>query len=605
MPLDIQLEPYVLDSVLVRDSYLTHYNATGAGRTQYIATEFYPTYMADRAPNGSLKISDRFIKEFEAEMDSFRQRASKMGEMQGAILPIQEVLDRNNTVYVVRRVCNFVTVESYMNGQRMPYDEAFQFMRPLLISLAQAQAAGIVFNFSIKDLRVTPQRQLMLDATFAWDNNFNPCIIEIVKLYFKLITGYPYTKERPSVKNHGVVIPARLEEIIDEALSGNDLLYGSLDDFYKKIKYVLDLEAGSGSAAGASASGRLLNMSAWVFSLLVIVALGFMVWAGIRAYGTSNSWANPNRFANTDIVLPHFDFTGVALTHPRSTGDTISGSFHFHDIFLYYRSDWGRPVLARRRIEERALQMPGVVATEEETIFIDNVLPSFINTWTNADREGFIFFANGLSDNRIYRATLSGINRDLTRINENTALHLIVIGDYLYYSNYGNNHYLYRINLNTGEEIGILSMPIINTATNGEYLFFLSGKPGGPFDVYKLHPDNPTRVWHLATDAGMILYYEEGTLYFNTTRGHVRGITIEGEPLYIWDDIIAHTFTFDGDWLLFTEPGRFQPRAVHIRWGDRITLDATQWLSYIWARNGVLYGLDHINNAMTHMIQLP
>jgi hypothetical protein len=605
MPLDIQLEPYVLESVLARDSYLTHYQATGAGRAQYIATEFYPTYMADRTPDGSLKISERFFKEFEAELESFCQRGNSLAELQGAILPIEGVVLRNNTAYVVRRMCSFTTVENYMNGQRMHYEEAFQFIRPLLISLAAAQANGVIFNFSSRDLRVTPQRQLMLDATFSWDLSFHPSLIEIVKLYFKLITGVAFSKEMPSPKDHGVELPYRLEEILNEVLSGSDILYGSLDDFHKKIKFVLDLESGSSSAEGASKTARTLSSLATVLGILVILAFIGMVYGGILAFRASNRWANPDQFADASFRQATLDFTSVTLTHPRDTSDAISGSFHFHDIFLFYRSDWGRPVLARRRIEERHLQIPGVVTTEEETIFVDNVRPSFITTWINEHREGFIFFTNVYSDNAIYRATLEGTDRRLTQISSHTSLHLAVLGDYLYYANYDHNNYLYGINLNTLEIQIVLAMPVYSTATDGERLYLLSGEPGGPFDVYAMHPQSPTAVDRLAGNAGMILLYEDGALFFTDASGFIRSITTGGEPLEAWEGINVHTFTLDGNWLVFTEPGRLQPRAIHRRLGDAITLDTSHWLAYIWARNGVLYGIDHISKTRTHMLQLP
>jgi hypothetical protein len=606
MALDIKLEPYVLESVLVRDSYLTHYQATGAGRTQFVATEFYPTYMADRTPGGALKISDRFVREFESELDSFKTRAEKISELKGAIFPIEGIIDRNNTAYVVRRVCGFVTIESYMNGQKMPFVEAFLFLRPLLITLAKAQTGGVVFNFSIKDLRVTPQRQLLLDATFAWDLNFHPSLIEIVKLFFKLITGSTYNKDRPNVRDYGVTIPARLDEIINEVLSGNEIMYGSLDDFHKKLKSVMDLEMGNAAAAGMSTSARMMGAASKVLFFFVILSMMGLLYGGIAAFRASSRWADPGRFADASIPPSSgFDFSRVALTHPRDAGDTIKGSIHFHDIFLFYRSDWGRPVMARRRIEERALQIPGVVSSEEETIFIDNVLPSFINTWVNEEREGFIFFADGLSGNRIYRATLGGTDRDLTRISENTALNLIIIGDTLYYSNYNNNYFLYRIDLNTLEERAVVAMPVYTTATDGERLFFLSGAEDGPNGVFSLHPDDPTQIRQLAAGAGIVLFYEDETLYFNTRDGYIRSITADGEPLETWTDINVHSATLDGGFLLFTEHGQLLPRTLNMRRNEREMLDATYRLSYIWARNGVLYGLDYVQNTLTHMLQLP
>jgi len=609
MPLDIQLEPYVLESVLVRDSYLTHYQATGAGKVNFIATEFYPTYMADRLPDGTLKISERFTQEFQGELDTFRSRGNAMSEVQGAILPIEGVIDRNNTAYVVRRVCNFTTVESYMAGQKMEVPEAFAFIRPLLISLAQAQTAGVIFNFSIKDLRVTPQKLLMLDATFSWELNFNPSIVEIAKLYFKLITGHTYSKDKPNFEDYGVTVPKRLADMLSEILSGADILYGSLDDFHKRLKSVLDMEMGGATSAKSSISGRVLNIAAIFLFVLVMLGLGGLVYGGLVALRASNRWASTDRFADATITRSALDYSHVAVTHPRNTGDTLEGSFHKHYVFIYFRSDWGRPVLARRQVQDRALQMPGLVATEEEFIFIDNVQPSFINSWTverpNERRQNYIFFADGLENNAIYRASLDGTERNLTRVFPYTAMHLIVVGDNLFFSNYDHNNYLYRIDLKTMRVQIALAMPFFTPATDGEYLYFFSGTPGEAVNLYMLHPDYPTAVTRLAMDVGNTLRYRNEMLFFNDANGHVHQMTTEGEPVNYWDEIVTQSFTLDRSWLIFTEPGIMQPRMMHLGDGERFTLDATHWLAYIWAYDGVLYGIDHINHLQVHMLQLP
>jgi hypothetical protein len=445
----------------------------------------------------------------------------------------------------------------------------------------------------------------MLDATFSWDLNFHSSIIEVMRLYFKLVTGASHTKEKSTLSSYGITVPARLEEIVAEVLSGADLLYGSLDDFYKKFKFVLDLETGSGAGDVKSTSSRVLGSAATVLMVLALVSLGGLVYGGVLAYRSSAGWANPNRFADAARPVPRFDFTAAALTHPRDSGDAVGGSFHFHDVFLFYRSDWNRPVLARRRIEERNLQIPGTVASEAEYIFIDNVRPSFINTWKNGSGDSYIFFSDGLSGNAVYRATLDGLNRNPVQISRNTALHLVVLGDYLYYSNHDDNHFMYRIDLNTLDERLILRMPIFGAVTDGERLYYLSGGDGGPFGVFMLDPNDPDAGRQLAAGAGMVLVYANGLLYFNDAEGHVHVIDTEGGSVSTYNEISVHTFTVDGNWLLFTEPGRLQPRALNMRNGERITLDASVRLAYIWARNGVLYGIDHVYADITHMIQLP
>jgi hypothetical protein len=342
-----------------------------------------------------------------------------------------------------------------------------------------------------------------------------------------------------------------------------------------------------------------------------MAGLGGLLYGGVLAYRAAHAWTR-TEFAGTEIAEPVFDFSKVALTHPRSVGDPLPGSFHFHDIYLFYRSDWGRPVLARRPIMERAQQVPGVVATEEEIIFVDNVLPSFITTWAMTEGERtlrhYLFFTDGLNGNAIFRADTTGTQRNVTRVTAHAALHLTIIGDYMYYANFEQNNILCRVDLRTLEVRPLINIPVYRTATDGERLFFLSGEEGGPFGVYSLHPDDPDlAITRLAANAGFTLLFDEasGHLFFDDAAGAVRAVTVEGERVNTWDNIRVQSFTVDGDFIIFTEEGSLVPRMLHMRWNERTTLDAAHWLAYIWSHRGVLYGIDHINPTLTHMLQLP
>jgi hypothetical protein len=267
--------------------------------------------------------------------------------------------------------------------------------------------------------------------------------------------------------------------------------------------------------------------------------------------------------------------------------------------------------MTRRAVAERVLQFANGAETYEETIFLDNVIPSFINSWTRQIDErttrNYIIFTDGMYGNTIFRARAAGLDRDLTQLNEQTSMHLVIINDELFFASYAHNNFLHSIELNTMQTRVALTMPIFGTTTDGEWLYFISGEAGGAMGVYALHPSNPVAVRRFASNAGKNIHFDRATnrLFYSDVDGNIRALSPDGELLEIWDGINVHSFAVSGYHIIFTEHGSLNPRVIDTMRNTRFTLDANYRLAYVWAYDGILYGIDHVNPSLTHMLQLP
>ncbi|MCL2217031.1 MAG: DUF5050 domain-containing protein [Defluviitaleaceae bacterium] len=608
MPLPIDVTPYSLGGVIGGDSYLTHYKATGENGDDFVITEFYPAYMVSRDDSGVLNVSDRFMKEFTVDCEEFVRRATACEEIRDASLhPVVEVFERNNTAYIVRRACGMVTVDQFMSGQQMEYLEAFHFIRPALLSLAQAAEKGATFGISPQDFRVNPFKQLVVCAPPVWETDFHPTLVQIARLYYKLVTGVEAPdKDAPGFNVFGLEIPPRIENTITEILSG-DILYGSLDDFYKRFKALMD----SNSEADPNASKGLKKVLQGLIAVLIVIlilAVGFMVNRGIRAYTDSYFWANPEVFARPGLPPPpQHDFSAVTLTHPRNVSDAVGGSFSHFGGFIFFRDYEG---MLRRRVADIMIipGAAGVLGAAEDTVIIEGVRPSFI-----VGHGDYIFFVDTASDGAIYRAQANGDN--LTRITDFPALNLAVLGNGLFYTHAGYNHYLFRMDLTTGHHEIIWRRPVFaiypvyfdNVVENRveERLFVMVGEPGTPDSgLSKLNISNITSDTLVGGVRHGLRVFND-IIYYLDMYGYIRSITQDGREIAVHSPRNVRSFDVFFQWIVFTEEGRHVPRAYNKDTGQIITLSNIHWVSYVWLYESYIYALDHRNPDRVHLFALP
>ena len=599
LALSIDVSPYTLEGVVAGDNYFTHYKATNEKNENFFVTEFYPSYMVLRNEETSaLEVSETFANEFSESRLEFIRRAEAYEQIRDPSLhPCFEVFQRNNTAYVVRQTTNMTTVEQYMGNQQMDYDEAFHFIRPALLSLAQAAEQKLMFKLTIKDFRVNQYKQLVSCGHPCWETDFHPTLRQIARLYYKLVTGVEAAETNtPGFAVYGLTIPPRIESLILEVLNG-EILYGSLYDFFKQFKALVD---GSSEPPQKDSTRVLMFMkaAAAVLAVVFLVSTVFLVRRAVDTYRAGTFWTNPDLFAGALIAeSPPLDFSGITLTHPRSNMDAVTGCFGLYDGFLFFRDPQG---IMRRRVEDMMV-IPGamgVLGVHYDQVVRHGAMASFIT-----GHGGFVYFVDVGSDGAIYRMRVNG--EEHGRVSDFPALNLAVVDNHLYFTRPDLNNQLFRYDLNTMNYELVWGMPVFATLPGeGSILYVLAGTPGTvDSGLYRLDLAQ-FEITPLAGGVGKVVRKFMGTLYYLDMHGRVNTIS----PIGIRGTLpLENVRTFDVffQWVIFTEEGRHVPRALNTFNNRFFTLSQTEWVSYVWIREATIYGLDHRNPHIVHIFNLP
>ncbi|MCL2840081.1 MAG: DUF5050 domain-containing protein [Defluviitaleaceae bacterium] len=608
MPLPIDVQPYSLGGIITSDNYFTHYKATGESGEDFVITEFYPTYMSQREDDGTLSATEQFAKEYARDCEAFIQRATALEGIHDVSLhPIVEVFESNNTAYIVRRACGMITVEQYMGNQQMDYMEAFHFIKPAILSMAQAAETGTTFNVSPQDFRVNKFRQLVVCAPPVWETNFQAALVQLARLYYRLVTGVEAAEQNAvGFSFYGLDIPTRIENIIIEIVNG-DVLFGSIDDFYKRFKSTIDDISGNVDPNAGKRLKKILQSVIAALIVVVILAVGLMVNRGIQAYHASYFWANPAVFANSEpLPPPQNDFSAFTMTHPRSVDDPVDGTFSYFYGFVFFRSPDG---LMRRRVSD-VVMIPGaagVLGAAEDMLIVEDVRPSFI-----VGHGTYIYFTNAKAEGAIYRANVTG--NDLTRVTNFPALNLTVLGNGLFYTRPDFNNYLFRMDIETGEHQLLWEMPVfaISPYTHDNFmeaimeerLFVMAGEQGTQNSgIYMLNLEDIT-VTGLVGGVQQGLRVFNNIIYYLDMDGHIRSMTKDGRHIAVHAPTNVRTFDVFFQWIVFTEDGRHVPRAYNMDTGRFHTLSSTHWASYVWMHEINIYTLDHRNQDTVNIFSL-
>jgi hypothetical protein len=383
---------------------------------------------------------------------------------------------------------------------------------------------------------------------------------------------------------------------------GGDILYGSLDDFYKKFKSLID---GTKEASQDNSKKTLAVMRGIVAALFVMFVLSLtgLVFGAVQAHRESTFWANPEIFADSSAPeVSVNNFSDITLTHPRNPADTLTGSFALHDGFLFLRGEGGM----YSRLMGDIVFIPGaagLAALAEDRLIVPGVIPSFIVGHSRAGNGSHIYFTDAAAGNAIFRASTAG--NDLTQITEGAALNLAVVDDFLFYTSVYQNHSLVRYDIVTGEHRIIRNTPVHAVYSGGSHLFFIAdNETGGGTTLYSWNLAEE-RLLRIATDAAGNLRSFNGTLFYLSDTGRVRSITFDGRPLETHSPRNVRSFDVSFQWLVFSEEGVHVPRLHNMDNGRTATVTSEEWVSYVWLYDGVIYAIDNVNPLRVHSFSFP
>jgi len=503
-----QISNYTIQEIISSDSIYTNYLAIPSNLdsdVEFIITEFNPSYMVRRSEDGVLEPIDRFVMEFEGAFDRFAKMADSLANLnEPFIAPIQEVLENNNTMYIVRVLGKrYRTLDESLGVESREFTSAYVLLRPLIQSLVTAYKKSLFFQFLPGSVGVNPYGQLVLDSMFAWEVNHKHMITEIVKLFYRLITGVEYDPgfpENPSLDGMG--LPPHLTAIFKEVLV-DEPIYGSIDDFGKALRRVMDREGkkevlverkeGDAEEASEDAIKKWVGVGIVAVVILAVVALVGVPLLLIVDPGLEETqyYADHYYAMYTGAEVPEYQYTlraideypavvpmanfvrihiGYAITDPNDPTIMLNGSFAEAGGWLYQRAYQGGFGLASGPAAG-SLQM-----------LVEGVRPAFIVPYG-----GYIYFSDGLSNYNIRRVRQDGSG--LQTISDNSASFLALHGNSLFYTNHSNRDFLYRLDL-----ANMTSSPVVRSASyemlihNGR-LYFVNGSRN--FNIYSVPVDQP------------------------------------------------------------------------------------------------------------------
>ena len=86
-------------------------------KCKVIIKEFAPTVMYNRSDNGTIEVKSEHEAQYKSLMADFYDLHKKLAVLKSDILmPVNEILGENNTVYIVYKYEKMITLESYLGS---------------------------------------------------------------------------------------------------------------------------------------------------------------------------------------------------------------------------------------------------------------------------------------------------------------------------------------------------------------------------------------------------------------------------------------------------------------------------------------------------------
>ena len=116
-------------------------------KQKVVVKEFAPTTMYTRSSNGAIEVKQEYEAQYKSLMADFYDLHKKLAVIKSSILvPVQEIIGENNTVYIIYKHNTLVTLDKYLNtaGEDMTYEETLDYFMPFFESLLELHNEGIV-----------------------------------------------------------------------------------------------------------------------------------------------------------------------------------------------------------------------------------------------------------------------------------------------------------------------------------------------------------------------------------------------------------------------------------------------------------------------------
>ena len=168
---------------------------------------------------------------------------------------------------------------------------------------------------------------------------------------------------------------------------------------------------------------------------------------------------------------------------------------------------------------------------------ISTVLSSVNGEYLTTDGSYVYYAVNSLlgNDKGIYRYALDGSQATPTRISENKAAYLTVVGNMLYYSNKSDGGKLYAMSISSGASVLVHDEKVEYIVADGNMLYFDSSKLVGSA-IYKYNTSSGT-LTKMTTDSGKYLTKVGSYIYY--VNNDVLTSAIFGDGIYKVNTVIS------------------------------------------------------------------
>lgn len=164
-----------------------------------------------------------------------------------------------------------------------------------------------------------------------------------------------------------------------------------------------------------------------------------------------------------------------------------------------------------------------LVLNVEETI--GNTSGNIINLGIVAEKDGWIFYSNYSDGGKLYKATKDGKN--ITKISDDNAYYINVVGDFIYYANTLDELKLYKIKTDGTNRTKILEVSAEQITVVNDWIYFINDLE--EFKIYKVKTDG-TALTKINNDASVNLNVKDEFIYYSNLSddGKIYKIRIDG-----------------------------------------------------------------------------
>ncbi|MCL2017053.1 MAG: DUF5050 domain-containing protein [Defluviitaleaceae bacterium] len=595
-------EDYTVEDIISNTPFYTNYKASSSNsgdEHSYIITEFNPSFMVRRTETGALEVTERFLIEYETAFERFVKLGEAFKNLEEQfIAKITEFIQTNNTAYIVRVIERYGNLEQeFPNSERMDFNDAYVAFRPLLQGLVSANKLGLFFQYEEGSFCVNHHRQLMFDSMFNWEDDHMLSIKSVTGLFYRLVAGYDFgSSGSPTIDD--LSLPPKLTKTFKEILEGEPT-YGSLDDFSKQLRTVMEAEGRKDIIAEKPKTIKpskpvkkivgIAVIAAVSLVMITLVTVPFILVSSMMnedpeemAYEEDGFVYQITQIVPTAFVRMH---TAYAITDPRDPTVMLNGAFFQQAGSLYFRSSQGGGALLRQS------------ATGADTVLATNVRPAFITVQGN-----YIYFSDGFADYNVRRVHTTG--GDVETISENMASFLQVASNNLFYTNHNNRDFLYRLDLNTLESEPFLRVATYETIIHAGQIYFINGNRG--FRVYTVPLTEPTAAPVRLNNANSDnLRISGGYIFYrNLATSTIHRMTLGGGELSapIIPFAVA-SFDINGNTMAIIEENSQEVWIYNIATGELQSTGAMA--SYAVAGNNMAYIIDYNDSTLNRLAELP